>query len=477
MTKRKKIIIIISSVVAFFLIAFTPIPKRIELTDGSALSFNSLTYKIVIWDMFDDSQKPYNETEIFFLSNNFTKTESLWENKENDLRSKGYGTVSVVFSVEKIENGWIWIKEFTSDENAITDCVITDKEIEEYGNNISVKDITVGSVLDIHFNGLVLESYPCTLSGIYKIKKIDAKETVTGEIPTTDNNGTSHSNEENVTSSNVNTESQKTDDINSDNSSSSSDSSISSSTDTSSTVSSQEYIFHNFWEQNIHTYDKYYDDISNINIPYMVIEPKDYDTNKEYPVILFLHGAGYRYESINGYDVNQLQIQTLSNSFSYNYQWMQQALIIAPHISENDWWDFGPNSDGSLDAAMRIFEKVTSEYSCDSNRYYVTGGSMGGYATWAVAVKYSDVFAAAMPMCGWWNTADAHLLTNMPIRIIHGTADTTVSVNKSKEMYNAIKSAGGNNVELALYEGSEHDVWRAAYFDAETFEWLFSQHK
>ena len=124
---------------------------------------------------------------------------------------------------------------------------------------------------------------------------------------------------------------------------------------------------------------------------------------------------------------------------------------------------------------MRIFEKVTSEYSCDSNRYYVTGGSMGGYATWQVAVKYNNIFVAAMPMCGWWNPNDATHLKDMPIRIIHGTADTTVSVEKSKSMYNAIKSAGGQKVVLSLYEGAEHDVWREAYFDAETWEWLFAQ--
>ena len=190
-----------------------------------------------------------------------------------------------------------------------------------------------------------------------------------------------------------------------------------------------------------------------------------------------MHGAGYRFNSHDDSNFNELQVSTLVSSYIFNYEWLTKAIIIAPQISTSDWWDFGQNSNGSLDAAMRIFEKVTSEYSCDSNRYYVTGGSMGGYATWQVVAKYNNLFAAAMPMCGWWTPSDACRLIDMPIRIIHGTADSTVSVEKSKSMYNAIKAAGGQKVVLSLYEGAEHDVWRNAYYDADTWNWLFSQKK
>ena len=194
-------------------------------------------------------------------------------------------------------------------------------------------------------------------------------------------------------------------------------------------------------------------------------------------MILFLHGAGYRFNSPNDSDYNKLQVSTLVSSYIFSYEWLNKAIIVAPQISTKDWWDFGQNANGPLDAAMRIFDKVTSEYSCDNSRYYVTGGSMGGYATWQVAAKYNDVFAAAMPMCGWWTPSDAPRLLDMPIRIIHGTADSTVSVERSKLMYNAIKLNGGQKVVLSLYEDAEHDVWRQAYYDKETWEWLFSQKK
>ena len=42
-----------------------------------------------------------------------------------------------------------------------------------------------------------------------------------------------------------------------------------------------------FWNQKIHKYDNHYDNISGINIPYLVVEPHNYDQSKKYPVILF----------------------------------------------------------------------------------------------------------------------------------------------------------------------------------------------
>ncbi len=473
MLKAKKILLIILPIVITLLVLITPIPKTEQLSDGSTLTLNSLTYKAVFWDMFKSTKKPYNKAEIFFLPNNFTDTQLIWEEKEHNLRVEGYGAITGIFTVKEISNGNLIVNELTNDKNAIEDCIIADSDIKEYGANISFEEISVGTTVEITYDGSVLLTSPCMLGRIYKIKAIGEKNFIPNSStqnsePTASQTQTP---QENISSNNETSSANGVIEDAQNNSSQETPSS-----NTNSTVSQDSDIYvPMFWEQKMHRYDDYYDEISKIHIPYRVIEPQNYDPNKEYPVILFLHGAGYRYGSTEDVDFNELQVLTLASSFTFNYEWTTKAIIVAPQISKNDWWDFGPNLNGSLDAAMRIFEKVTSEYSCDSNRYYVTGGSMGGYATWQIAVKYNNIFAAAMPMCGWWNPNDATHLKDMPIRIIHGTADTTVSIEKSKSMYNAIKSAGGQKVVLSLYEGAEHDVWREAYFDAETWEWLFAQ--
>lgn len=476
MAKSKKVLITIIPIFVLVLILFTPIPKNETLLEGTATSLNSITYKIIFWNLFEDSDKPYNKTELVLPPNNFSSVQTILETREDDLKNEGYGAISVTVSVEKIENDWIWIKELSNDKNSIKDTIISMNSIQKYGKNIATEDIKENILLKITSDGLILESYPSKFSRIYSIELVNVKttETIVNTPPTEDNNSSEAQTEnpsQETTTSDVTTSSNTQ--------STYTQSSVhenTSSVITSSTTSQDSYV-PLFWNQTMHRFDDYYDEISNINIPYRVIEPRDYDPNKQYPVILFLHGAGERYNGVNDVTKNKAQVSALINSYFYNYEWVNQALIIAPQISINDWWNFGYNDDGTLDAAMRIFEKVTSEYSCDSSRYYVTGLSMGGYGTWQVATRYNDVFAAAMPLCGWWIPDSAPQLLDIPIRIIHGTDDGTVSVNNSIEMYDAIVNAGGTKAILKLYENVDHDVWTPSYKDEETWEWLFSQKK
>ncbi len=476
MTKKKKILLIVLPIIAVSLILFTPIPQTEDLPEGKVTTLNALTYKLVFWNLYENTDKPYNETELIFLPDNFSSVESLFEKRQNDLLEDGYGAYSITVSVEKIEDNRIWIKELTNDKHALNNVTISFDDVEKYGKNINGDDIKENTLLKISYDGVTLLLYPGQLGRIYSIELVDTKknEIISNYNEIVDNSSeipTNNSSQESISSDNTTTS--NTESTQAESSVPESNSSV----ETNSTTSTEDDFLPFFWSQTIHKYDNHYDNISKINIPYLVVEPHNYDPNKKYPVILFLHGAGYRFNSSDDVDFNQLQVSTLVSSYIFNYEWLTKAIIIAPQISERDWWDFGQNSNGSLDAAMRIFEKVTSEYSCDNSRYYVTGGSMGGYATWQVAAKYNNVFAAAMPMCGWWNPNDAPRLADMPIRIIHGTADSTVSVEKSQLMYSAIKEAGGQKVVLSLYKGAEHDVWREAYYDAETWEWLFTQKK
>lgn len=124
---------------------------------------------------------------------------------------------------------------------------------------------------------------------------------------------------------------------------------------------------------------------------------------------------------------------------------------------------------------MNLLNEIQRNYSCDKNRIYVMGLSMGGYATWTLLENYPDVFAAGVPICGWGNVYNAHLLVDIPIRIYHGRNDTTVSFSQSQAMYDAIIECGGKKVIFTKLSGYGHNVWEYAAYDDEMHEWLFSQ--
>ena len=208
-------------------------------------------------------------------------------------------------------------------------------------------------------------------------------------------------------------------------------------------------------------------------IPYRLFVPKNYDSSKRYPVILYLHGAGEI-----GTD-NEKHISYISKLFEYSNDLAEKAFIVCPQTYE--WWSlderYNGDQRGPLGSALHLLKKIMQTYSCDNNRVYVTGISMGGFATWDLLQYYGDIFAAGIPICGGGDPYFADSLKDIPIRIYHGTEDPTVSFLDSDEMYNAIINAGGEKVEMIALEGVGHNAWDYAYVDRDTLCWLFAQDK
>lgn len=167
---NKKRTIIVICTIATLLIFIIPIPRKISSDEGSVFTLTSLTYKYAKWDMYENSEKPYSDNEFLIFPKNFVNTQNIWEEKYNDLRLEGYGAVSSVFRVTKIEGKQVWIEEISTDSFQIKDCVIGEHNINKYGKNITFDNIKVGDTLKIQFSGEVLETYPSTLSMIYSIE-------------------------------------------------------------------------------------------------------------------------------------------------------------------------------------------------------------------------------------------------------------------------------------------------------------------
>ena len=219
--------------------------------------------------------------------------------------------------------------------------------------------------------------------------------------------------------------------------------------------------------------ETFYDSENGNTLKYCLYLPDDYTPSKKYPVILFLHGAGEL-----GTD-NSTHIKNLEKMFLNNADYISQAILLCPQTPE--WWRLDRNyvgdEGGTLGSAKHLLEKIQKEYSCDNDRIYVTGLSMGGHGTWEMLERYGDVFAAGVPLCGFGNTSNGAAFKDIPIRIYHGTADPTVSYSSSQQMYNAIIAAGGTKVELFPLHGVLHDAWNYAYADRDLFSWMFSQNK
>ena len=124
---------------------------------------------------------------------------------------------------------------------------------------------------------------------------------------------------------------------------------------------------------------------------------------------------------------------------------------------------------------MQMIAKMQKELPIDPKRLYVMGLSMGGYGTWDALQRYPEKFAAAVPICGGGDETAADRI-KAPVWAFHGDADGAVPVQRSRNMIEAIRKAGGKP-KYTEYPGVGHNSWSAAFKDPELLKWLFSHHK
>lgn len=217
---------------------------------------------------------------------------------------------------------------------------------------------------------------------------------------------------------------------------------------------------------------------------YVVWVPPEYDPNRKWPVVLFLHGSGER-----GDDGWRQTAIGLGAEIRWNPD-LVPAIVVFPQAPADTRW-----LGAEADLAIRALELTTDELNGDPRRTYLTGLSMGGYGTWHLALAHPEKFAAIVPVCGGIvkpETAQsvrtsplvadqsdpygfaAAQLRHIPVWIFHGAGDAIIPPSESRRMFAELRDAGAN-VQYTEYEGVGHDSWVRAYGDREMWNWLFAR--
>jgi len=207
--------------------------------------------------------------------------------------------------------------------------------------------------------------------------------------------------------------------------------------------------------------------------PCVLYVPRDYDPARSWPLIVFLHGAGER--GSDGLRQTSVGIGPAIRQFPNRFP----CLVLMPQCPRGHFWSPSfkmrdqemKNALPFVDDAMA---QVLTRYNIDHDRVSLTGLSMGGYGTFIYGAQHIDKFSALMPICGGGRVEDAAILAKVPVRVFHGADDQVVPPEKSKEMVEAIKAAGGD-VEYTEFPDTGHDSWDKVYRNSSSIKWLLEQ--
>jgi predicted peptidase len=211
---------------------------------------------------------------------------------------------------------------------------------------------------------------------------------------------------------------------------------------------------------------------------YVVSVPADRSARRSWPIILFLHGSNERGDD----GVAQSKVG-LARAVREHPERFPAVVVMPQSRPENDWTS--PAMEAQILAAL---DASSREFHGDPQRTYLTGFSMGGYGTWALAAKYPKRFAAIVVVCGGiqWPTprkitdeepyvAVARKVAGIPVWVFHGDADRNVFVSESREMVKLLRGLHAD-VRYSEYAGVAHESWDRAYGEPELPVWLFAQH-
>ncbi|MFA5729368.1 MAG: prolyl oligopeptidase family serine peptidase [Candidatus Neomarinimicrobiota bacterium] len=203
------------------------------------------------------------------------------------------------------------------------------------------------------------------------------------------------------------------------------------------------------------------------DLRYGLFIPPFYDSNRSYPLVIYLHGS----TDTTSWDLGWYHDPLLSQD---------PCIVLTPKslVKKGGWgtnWQRKHTPD--MLKTLQIIAMIRDKYNIDSDRIYICGVSMGGYGTISALSKEPNLFAAGYSICGGGNARNVKRLANIPLWLFHGSDDEVVSVNNSRNIYKAVKKAGGKQIRYTEYRGVGHAAWEPAGKEPSLSYWLLAQRK
>lgn len=226
----------------------------------------------------------------------------------------------------------------------------------------------------------------------------------------------------------------------------------------------------------------YVDSVNQTILPYRMLSPETPKHGEKYPLVIFLHGSGER-----GTD-NEKQLVHGASTFSNPVNAEKYpSFVVFPQCKERTWTEKfsaqsfmpgapAPQISKQEETIVSLINSLIDEYPIDKDRIYLVGISMGGIATYDLACRYPELFAAAVPISGAVNPERLISARNVSFMIFHGEEDDEIPSICGREAYKSL-SAVGANVDYIEFAGMGHECWSSAFNYPILLPWLYSQSK
>ena len=224
----------------------------------------------------------------------------------------------------------------------------------------------------------------------------------------------------------------------------------------------------------------YSDDSPDVPIAYRIYLPEDYSEDKEYPLLVYLHGNGGQG------DDNKRHLEAVAKCFYSPYSPAFDSIVVVPQCPRNQWWHGEP-----VDRVAQLMDYINERYSTDMSRQYVMGHSMGGDGTWQMLINHPEKVSAAVPVAGTgitFNNNNDGIVTpinvndemlKIPTCIVYDNDDVFSGGDYNRMVYGVLKNMGAQCLTYYETSGFGHGICDCfiGFNDISILEWLYEQER
>jgi predicted esterase len=208
---------------------------------------------------------------------------------------------------------------------------------------------------------------------------------------------------------------------------------------------------------------------------YRTVLPDDFDPEKEYTVLIFMHGFGgspfnfHRYADI----LIERNIIFVQPQAPYPFE-----MSISGRLDAGFSWVIFDYNEGEFNAEHSAFltnnhivnlsKSLREKYNISS--MFLSGFSQGGMQTLGIGLSNQDAFDGLICFGGGLLLPIGSIKENgdIPVLIVHGNADLVVTLEMGTTAYERLKNKG-YNVTINLFDGA-HVIPREEFIKA--LDWL-----
>ncbi|WP_297094515.1 phospholipase [uncultured Draconibacterium sp.] len=225
----------------------------------------------------------------------------------------------------------------------------------------------------------------------------------------------------------------------------------------------------------------FFSSVDESNQPYALYIPENFDETKEYPLVVFLHGAlsNHRLGLRRVFGKGNLQGPEFGTPGFVPPQNDLEVTRFYPELKSVDYIVVAPFARGTAgyvgipeQDVFDMLADVKSKFRIDENRMYLTGLSMGGGGTLWVGLNHPDMWAAIAPVCPAPPAGTEKLAMNafnFPVHLFVGDRDGLMS---NSDAWNKMFKENDVDVEYVIYPGIAHNSWEYAYDKGFIFDWF-----